>query len=205
MYFRLLIIRISNLIDYLIDKYFDLRHDLDTEAKVEITDLEIDTPVIKYIKKYQGTRNRVFHQLIQSLDINYSQYNFIDIGSGKGKALIMANQYSFKHIIGIELSKKLIKISRDNLAKLDLGDSISLIQEDASKYILPKGLNIIYLYNPFDEHLLHQFLRNNHFNPGDIIIYLNPRYHTVFNQYNFKRVVLRESSNFNKVALAYII
>ena len=39
--------------------------------------------------------------------INLQEFAFIDIGSGKGRALLLASQYPFQRILGIELLAEL--------------------------------------------------------------------------------------------------
>src|SRR5690348_8785344 len=40
---------------------------------------------------------------------------FVDLGSGKGKALLIAGQLSFKRVIGVELDQELSESARSNI------------------------------------------------------------------------------------------
>jgi SAM-dependent methyltransferase len=88
--------------------------------------------------------------------------NFIDIGSGKGKACIYAARTGkFSKIIGVEFSKQLVDIALLNVIKCRLEKHIIFMQVDAAEFIFPKGRNLIFIYNPFDEVILLKLLRNN--------------------------------------------
>jgi predicted RNA methylase len=47
--------------------------------------------------------------------MKHGETTFVDIGSGKGRALIIAAEYAFKRIIGVEYSPSLATICRRNL------------------------------------------------------------------------------------------
>lgn len=77
-----------------------------------------------------------------------SRFAFVDLGSGKGKALMLAANYPFREIIGVELSPRLHAIAQSNLQKI--GDSrIRVYCEDARSFLFPSP-SVIYLYNPFE-------------------------------------------------------
>src|SRR5580693_6708790 len=54
---------------------------------------------------YQPTEPALFHEMLASLiqaspKIDFREFTFIDIGSGKGRALLMAADYPFRRILG---------------------------------------------------------------------------------------------------------
>ena len=48
-----------------------------------------------------------FRKVLASLQIAFHDYTFIDFGSGKGRALLLASEFPFKRIIGLEFSPEL--------------------------------------------------------------------------------------------------
>ncbi|HSS98535.1 MAG TPA: hypothetical protein VLK33_15975, partial [Terriglobales bacterium] len=52
---------------------------------------------------YQPTESALFHEMLDSLKIDFREFTFIDLGSGKGRTLLMASDYPFRRIIGVEL------------------------------------------------------------------------------------------------------
>ena len=87
--------------------------------------------------------------------------NFIDIGSGKGKACFFAkSRHLFKNIIGVEFSKPLVEIANRNKEKVT-SDNIFFLNIDAVDYKLPSQSNLVFLFNPFDNLILEKFILNN--------------------------------------------
>ena len=85
-------------------------------------------------------------------------FTFIDLGCGKGRALIVASEFPFRGIIGVELSPTLAKIARKNVQIIENrfpGRSRIVVEErDASTFRFPPGNIVLYIYNPFGEEVL---------------------------------------------------
>src|SRR5260370_15319574 len=56
---------------------------------------------------YQPTDPALFQEIMASLPIEFEQFAFVDLGSGKGRTLLMASEYPFKRIVGVELIAEL--------------------------------------------------------------------------------------------------
>jgi len=208
-FFLLLIVTLDNWLDNLIDYIFDRKFHIDTLDKVDFTRSFPEIPSRVNAKIYQGTRLRVFKRIMKNLGIQQSDYNFIDTGSGKGKALILASGFNFKVIKGIELFKPLYDVSCQNLCRLQLNHRIEIEHGDVLNFTPPPGANLYYLYNPFNENVLENFFsklrENKTFGDHDLIVYLNPRYHTTLTNLGFRYQVLLNNLNYNKVVLLYTI
>jgi SAM-dependent methyltransferase len=77
---------------------------------------------------------------------------FIDIGSGKGRAvLVAAVNYPFGRVIGVELAKELHETAQANMAasanKVRAG-KVELICADVREYEIPDDVTVIYMNNP---------------------------------------------------------
>src|SRR5437763_16732381 len=64
---------------------------------------------------YQPTEPTLFHQILRALEIDHAQFTFVDVGSGKGRALLMAADYAFRRVIGVELLLELHAIAANNI------------------------------------------------------------------------------------------
>jgi len=73
----------------------------------------------------------------------------LDIGAGKGAALITLAQFPFARVAGIELNAELAKIARRNFRRLGL--DIELHCADAATFEDLQQFNFYYMYNPFHE------------------------------------------------------
>lgn len=80
---------------------------------------------------------------------------FVDIGSGKGRAVFLAAMRPFRSVIGLELSPVLHAIAGANLSRMEssgaLAAPVRLDQGDATAFTVPGGPLVIYLYHPFRE------------------------------------------------------
>jgi 16S rRNA G966 N2-methylase RsmD len=93
------------------------------------------------------------------IDKNIDKNIFLDYGSGKGGGIIHAKGLGFSKTIGIEFAKELNDIANSNIEKLSI-DNVKSIHEDATKYLPPLDVSIIYLFNPFDKIVMDKVAQN---------------------------------------------
>ncbi len=145
------------------DALFEMRYGLDTSAQVEQADLAVDSDNKQFAGRYQATRVRHFRVLMRQLSLPH-QSAFVDFGSGMGRVLLLASQYDFKRIVGVEYSPELCTIARSNLAafsaKTGLGGNIEIDQADAAEYKIEGDYNVFYINNSFDLPVFEKVLVN---------------------------------------------
>lgn len=112
---------------------------------------------------YQPTEPALFREMMASLDVDFCEFTFIDIGSGKGRVLLMAADYPFRRIIGVELFPELDRIAKENIARYKSDSqrcfAIESLCKDAREFEFPSGSLLIYLFNPLPEAGLREFLQ----------------------------------------------
>jgi SAM-dependent methyltransferase len=89
---------------------------------------------------------------MQHVELRPGKDVFLDFGSGKGRALLMAAQYPFKRIVGIEISEQLNNAARANIARWSgrlVCSDIQLRTGDAAHCHIPRDATVLYFYNPF--------------------------------------------------------
>lgn len=89
-------------------------------------------------------------------------YSLVDIGSGKGRVLMLASEYPFREIVGLELDPALVRVARDNLRKWT-GQTrsprpIQIIEGDALQAPLPAGPVVLFYFNSFEREMTRQWL-----------------------------------------------
>jgi len=165
------------------DARFDRRLGVSTRKIVSLNSLHIDSENWNEGFRYQATSPDTFHSMMQSLSIRHEDFDFVDIGSGKGRALFLAAEYPFRAITGIEFSRQLHDICTKNIsafrAKTGRGSEIRAVCMDALEFPLPERPTVVYLYNPFSAQLFGKFLRRVSESlvarPRDLyIVYYNP-------------------------------
>lgn len=138
---------------------FDRKYGTNTRMQIED-----DAGLPQEHEGYEGAPPRLFHRIIRSLEVSPDRFAFIDLGSGKGKALLLASHYPFRRVIGVEYNSRLNDIAAHN-ARL-YGHSGRRVREietvcgDAGAYELPPGDLLIYLFNPFKAAIMERVLAN---------------------------------------------
>jgi SAM-dependent methyltransferase len=144
---------------------------------------------------YQPTERELFHEMMDALaqhtKINFSNFIFIDLGSGKGRTLLMASDYPFRRIVGVELLPSLNDVAQQNLAQYHSDSqkcfAIESVCADATTFPLPDGALVIFLFNPFPESGLRRTIANledsldAHPRPT-YVVYHNPQLEAVLNE-----------------------
>ncbi len=112
---------------------------------------------------YQPTEPALFHQMLATLPIAFDTFTFIDLGSGKGRTLLMASEYPFRRIIGVELIAELNDAALGNLRAYQSSTQrcrqIESLHADAREFELPEEPLVLYLFNPLPESALSWVLR----------------------------------------------
>jgi SAM-dependent methyltransferase len=94
----------------------------------------------------------------------FHDFTFIDLGSGKGRTLLMASDYPFRRIIGVELLPSLHKIAQENVLQYKSESqkcfAFETICADATTFPLPADPLVIFLFNPFPESGMRQVVAN---------------------------------------------
>ncbi|HVI06665.1 MAG TPA: class I SAM-dependent methyltransferase [Candidatus Binatia bacterium] len=150
---------------------------------------------------YQPTDEALFHEMMRALLAHagsFAGFVFIDIGSGKGRTLLMAADYPFRRIVGVELLPDLHGIARENIAAYH-GErqkcaAIESLCADAADFFFPEEPLVIYLFNPLPEAGLKRLLANlqrslKEHPRGAYVLYHNP----------LLEHVVREAGTFQKV------
>jgi hypothetical protein len=115
---------------------------------------------------YQPTEPVVFHEMLAALPIDYHRFTFIDLGSGKGRALLMASDFPFRRIVGVELLPELDHIAQRNIrayhSPAQQCPDIASMAGDARQFEFPPDPSVVYLFNPFPEPILRAVCANLH-------------------------------------------
>jgi hypothetical protein len=135
------------------DRAFDTDHGTNTGGIDALYGLQILGENARYGLSHIATDPQTFVGMMEGLDIDFSALTFVDLGSGKGRAIMLSAAYPFRRIIGVEFAAELHAAAAANIAAFTKGRSpesrIQLVHADASTYQLPNEPLIIYLFNPF--------------------------------------------------------
>jgi SAM-dependent methyltransferase len=112
-----------------------------------------------------------------------SGYTFVDMGSGKGRMLLLAAELPFRRIVGVEFASDLCALARKNVETYRNSNQacfqIEPLHMDAMLFKFPPEPSIIYFYYPFERFVMEPVIRNLNrslaAHPRDVIVvYFNP-------------------------------
>lgn len=165
--------------------------DYDWEYRVDTTSANVtwQSRLIGLLNSpYQPIEADLFRQMMASTAINFSDFVFLDIGSGKGRALLLASEYPFQQVIGIELLPELNAIAQQNIASFagrnPLSTRVESVCCDAAEFALPQVPLLVFFNNPLRESTLTRVIRNLEDSLRNtprpiVVLYANPTFERV--------------------------
>jgi SAM-dependent methyltransferase len=136
---------------------------VETSAQVPRSAQMSGVKMDKYAVQYQGLQPSILRKCLNLIGVT-DEMTFIDIGCGKGRALMVAAEYPFRQIIGVELSDFILATARLNFKNLTkknarYGD-VKLLHGDASDPPLDRGINVLAFFNSFTGDPVHFLIEN---------------------------------------------
>jgi hypothetical protein len=137
---------------------FDRAFGVDTAGLIFLDGMEVVGPNRDHGHAYLGVRPRDFRQLLGAIPVAHERYVFVDYGSGKGRALLLAAEWPFKAIVGLEFTPALHRIGETNIQTYQnpacrCGELRTLCM-DAAEFEPPREPAILYFNNPFSAGVL---------------------------------------------------
>jgi SAM-dependent methyltransferase len=167
---------------------FDERYGVDTSGLIGGGDLRSGHKNDVFNTAYYGMAPSRFHKVIEDWIADtahppLAQTSFIDLGCGKGRAVMMASGYEFRQVIGVELNPRLAEVAEANIAAWSAADHarspIQILCQDATEFDFPDGPCLLYLFNPFAAPVVKRLIERLEADfaerPGMLdLIYFNP-------------------------------
>lgn len=163
---------------------FDARHNVRTCGPVAFAELDMTGVDTEQSQDYEAIDPKLFGRALRSLDIRHEDFVFVDFGSGMGRALLLASEFPFRGVVGVEFSPELHAIAVENIHRYRspsrLCADVKSVCIDAVDYALPQGPLVLFFYNPFKGELLARVLgniwRSLEQNPREVrVIHAHPR------------------------------
>jgi SAM-dependent methyltransferase len=182
---------------------FDQIHGTDTSGLVPARDLVTGHPNDEHVTAYYAVAPSILRSLVERWKQtepphHITDYTFLDIGAGKGRAVLLASEFPFRQVIGVELNPAMAGVARSNTrlwrhehASDPTAPAIAQIQvveEDALNFSLPSTPTLIFLFHPFEDPVLKALLRRIETafadRPGSSdILYVNAEHGAVLNRH----------------------
>lgn len=148
---------------------FDQRHGVDTSGLLYPDRLPSGHPHDAHSEGYYATAPSVVSALIArwaetlpALGLSLEDYTLLDLGCGKGRVLMLASQFPFESVIGIELHPMLARIARRNLARWMRTPhpcrDVHIVHGDVLSTQLPNGPVVLFCFNSFGREIVRRLL-----------------------------------------------
>jgi len=147
-------------------RYGDIDYDFDHGVDTTWSNVSLGTRLRELASgaQYQASEPELFHRILHALPVQPDEFTFVDLGSGKGRTLLMASDYPFHRIVGIELLAELNQIARKNIrayfSERQRCFKIESSAGDARDFQFPQESLVLYLFNPFPDYVLRTVLTN---------------------------------------------
>jgi len=181
---------------------FDAVHGTETGGLIPAAKLLTGHSSDQHVTAYYGVAPSILRSLLDtwlhraSPPFAIDRYTFLDIGAGKGRAMLVAAESPFLEVVGVELNPTLADIAHRNIAIAlrhdreiqQLLSPIRLVEGDALTLDLPPTPTLALLFHPFEAPLLRKLLRRVEaqftVRPGQLdILYINAEHAAVFDRH----------------------
>jgi SAM-dependent methyltransferase len=179
-----------------VDRDFDSAHGLDTGGITQLKELGVSRDAWSEGGPHIAADPVEFSEALASIELDLSKLTFVDFGSGKGRALLLAAAYPFQRIIGVEFAEPLVATARKNIERYGETHDVSRIEvvhSDALKYDLPNEPELVFLYNPFGPSMMKVVAERTRASLERaqrdlIVLYLNPFHVEAWIQTGFTQI-----------------
>jgi SAM-dependent methyltransferase len=148
---------------------FDRTHRVDTSGLIYADGLSTGHEHDRHSAGYYATAPSLFrgslelwNQTLGGTGFSLEDYTLVDIGCGKGRVLMLATEYAFREIVGVELNPGLAKIARSNLRRwmrrTRAKPPVRIIEGDALTVPLPDGPVALFYFNSFEREMTEMWL-----------------------------------------------
>lgn len=179
---------------------FDTTHGVETSGLIPAGGLVTGHSSDEHVTAYYGVAPSILRSLVElwretGPKYGIERYTFVDIGAGKGRAMLVASELPFKQVIGIELNPAMADIAERNVEHWIAAHEsdptaashapVRLVEQDALEFEFPKSPCVAFMFHPFEAPLMKKMLRRMEKQfakrPGELdVLYVNAECAAVF-------------------------
>ena len=138
-----------------------LKYGTNTFIPVELKDLTITNGDRKKASRYEAVSFYMLEKLLSAFQKVSGVISIIDLGSGKGRVLMVAAHFGFIDITGIDFAKELCQQANMNMREKEKefpNIKWKVINENVENYDIRNQDSVFFMFNPFTEDVLKRFL-----------------------------------------------
>jgi SAM-dependent methyltransferase len=163
---------------------FDAAYGIDTSTNLPWWLITSGKPSDAHTTGYAGCQPSCVREALRTIP-ELERRTFVDLGCGKGRALVLASEFPFRRIAGVEISREMAAQARRNAAAVQAKHPdrprIDVAQGDAMLFPFPEGDLVVFLFHPFHRELVSVILARledaaNRTSREIFVVYENPVY-----------------------------
>jgi SAM-dependent methyltransferase len=193
---------------------FDREHGVDTGGLIYADGLASGHEHDRHSAGYYATAPSLFRgamsmwrETLAGAGCGVNDYTLVDIGCGKGRVLMLAAEFAFREIVGVELNPRLARVAEKNLRKwmrrARACRNVRIVAKDVLSVPLPDGPVALFYFNSFEREMAETWLTRlgeiargrNH--PLDLI-YVHPEFDVLVRQVPGMQVLARADIPFSR-------
>jgi SAM-dependent methyltransferase len=130
---------------------------VDTSGYMEVDQITASEQLRKLVIPYAGSSPSVVRKALTMLP-PVDDYQFLDLGCGKGRAMIVASERPFLGITGVDLSRDLLDIAQRNIEVIattfPARPAMRVHKANAVEFSMPPGKVVLFNYHAFGKELM---------------------------------------------------
>lgn len=153
---------------------FDQIHEVDTSGLLPSGHLATGHRNDEHITAYYAVAPSILRTLIEHWretvpPFPIHSYTFLDVGCGKGRAVLIASELGFRQVVGVELNPQMAAIAKTNARQWQQAHaadatapslaSVEIVEQDALDYTFPSTPTLVFLFHPFEAPVLKALIR----------------------------------------------
>jgi SAM-dependent methyltransferase len=149
----------------MVDRWFDLWYGTDTCGWTDLDNLHIIGENKSRGFRYEPARIVLVRRMFrQARSVISPSGGVVDLGSGKGRVMLIASEFGFARATGVEFAPELCAVAQRNCdlyrRKTRTTTAFRVVESDVANYAIAADDNLFFLFNPFDGVVLGKVLQN---------------------------------------------
>ena len=161
-----------------------IRYGPGTFAPVELKNLTVVKGDVKTASRYEAVSFYMVEKLFRAFRKIASATSIVDLGCGKGRAMMVAAHFGFTDIKGIDFAKEICAQATVTMTRKEKEFSAmrwQVLNADVTDYEIKSTDSVFFMFNPFGQSVLKNFLlkleASCHLFPRTIyFLYASPRF-----------------------------
>lgn len=133
-------------------KCFDRSYGVRTSGNIGLATTSFDRSKLGDATGYSPVNARALRKTLRTLNLP-KRLHFADLGCGLGRACILAGEYGFEKVTGVELAPELCAAARDNIAicrsRIHGMSPVEILQMDVLNYCEAANDDVFFMFRPF--------------------------------------------------------